>query len=160
MILNERNKWIEAGPEDQREIATSEEAKKQLAFNKTDFNRIIGFIGYEKKNKYLVFKTKDLDSSRDTGARCDESGKEKTLKKIELFLDKNVYNELLLRPKLDKDNVIVLDKNDSPVEEMIGHAEMCVLLELVLRYLDDNHANKTYFLTPELALYHKIYKVL
>jgi hypothetical protein len=51
MILNERNKWIDAGPEDQREIATSEEAKKQLAFNKNDFNRIIGFIGYEKKKQ-------------------------------------------------------------------------------------------------------------
>jgi hypothetical protein len=159
MILNERNRWIEAGPEDQREIAMSEEAKKQLSFNKTDFNRIIGFIGYEKKNKYLVFKTKDIESSRDTGARCDESGKEKTLKKIEIFLDENQFNELLLRPKIDKDNAIVVDKHEKPVEEMIGHAEMCVLLELVLRYLDDNDTNKKYFLTPELALYHKMYKV-
>jgi hypothetical protein len=160
MILNEDNRWVEAGPEDQREIAMSEEAKKQLAFDKAKFNRIVGFIGYEKNNKYLIFKTKDIESSRDTGARCDESGKEKTLKKLETFLDKSVVHELLLRPKLDKDNAIVVNKDNSQVEEMIGHSEMCVLLELVLRYLDDNINDKKYFLTPELAIYYKLYKVL
>jgi hypothetical protein len=160
MILNEDNRWVEAGPEDQREIAMSEEAKKQLAFDKAKFNRIVGFIGYEKNNKYLIFKTKDIESSRDTGARCDESGKEKTLKKLETFLDKSVVHELLLRPKLDKDNAIVVNKDNSQVEEMIGHSEMCVLLELVLRYLNDNINDKKYFLTPELAIYYKLYKVL
>ena len=166
MILNKDNKWVEAGPEDQREIAMSDEAKKDLVFDKdllkAKYNKVVGFIGYEKNNKYLTFKTKDIDSSRDTGARCDESGKEKTLKKLEsLILDKDVLNKLILRHKLDKDNAIVVDKDDKPVEEMIGHSEMCVLLELILRHLNDDKKDdkKKYFITPELAIYYKLYKV-
>jgi hypothetical protein len=165
MILNKDNKWVEAGSEDQREIAMSEEAKKDLVFDKdllkAKYNKVVGFIGYEKNNKYLTFKTKDIDSSRDTGARCDESGKEKTLKKLEsLILDKSVLNKLILRHKLDKENAIVVDKDDNPVEEMIGHSEMCVLLELILRNLnDDKKDKKKYFITPELAIYYKLYKV-
>jgi hypothetical protein len=163
LILNERNKWVEAGPEDQREIAMSEEAKKELVFDKAKYNNVVGFIGYEKSNKYLTFKTKDIDSTRDTGARCDESGKEKTIKKLELFLDKATFDSLVLRPKLNKENEIVADKDGNPVEEMIGHSEMCVLLELVLRYLNSSNLkkdNKKYFLTPELAIYYKLYKVV
>ncbi len=162
VILNEQNKWVEAGPEDQREIAMSEQAKSELIFDKTKYNKIVGFIGYEKNNKYLIFKTKDIDSTRDTGARCDESGKEKTVKKLEMFVDdKAIFNKLAFRPKLDKDGAIVEDKDKNPVEEMIGHAEMCVLLELVLRYLNDvvKKDSKKYFVTPELAIYYKLYKV-
>ena len=161
MILNKDNKWVEAGPEDQREIAMSEDGKKQLVFDKIKYNRVVGFIGYEKNNKYLTFKTKDIDSSRETGARCDESGKEKTLKKLEsLLLDKTVLNKLILRHKLDKENAIVVDKDDNPVEEIIGHSEMCVLLELILRHLNDDKKDiKKYFITPELAIYYKLYKV-
>jgi hypothetical protein len=159
VILNEDNKWVEAGPEDQREIAMSEEAKQQLIFDKAKYNQIVGFIGYEKNNKYLTFKTKDIESNRDTGARCDESGKEKTLKKLEMFINKTKLEKLILRPKLDKDNAIVVDKDDIPVDEMIGHTEMCVLLEIILRYLNDTEIKK-YFLTPELAIYYKLYKVV
>jgi hypothetical protein len=162
VILNENNKWVEAEPEDEREIAMSKDAKKFLNIPIDNFNKIIGFIGYEKNNKYLTFKTKDIDSTRDTGARCDESGKEKTIKKLEMFLDKSAFDSLVLRPKLNKDNEIVVDKDDNPVEEMIGHSEMCVLLELVLRYLNSSNLkkdNKKYFLTPELAIYYKLYKV-
>ena len=176
VILNERNKWVEAGPEDQREIAMSEEAKQELIFDKSKYNKIVGFIGYEKNNKYLIFKTKDIDSTRDTGARCDESGKEKTVKKLEMFLDKSTFDKLIFRTKLDKDAwtkldkdptkldqdiFIVVDKDGNPVKEMIGHSEMCVLLEFVLRYLNDvvKKDGKKYFVTPELAIYYKLYKV-
>ena len=48
MILNKDNKWVEAGPEDQREIAMSKEAKKDLVFDKDllkeIYNKILGFI--------------------------------------------------------------------------------------------------------------------
>ena len=80
---------------------------------------------------------------------------------MELFLDKSMFDKLIFRPKIDKDNAIVVDKDEKPVEEMIGHSEMCVLMELVLRYLNDvEKDNKKYFLTPELAIYYKLYKVL
>ena len=79
-----------------------------------------------------------------------------------MFLDKSTFDSLVLRPKLNKENEIVVDKDDNPVEEMIGHSEMCVLLETMLRYLNSSNLkkdNKKYFLTPELAIYYKLYKV-
>jgi hypothetical protein len=170
IMINVDNKWVEAGPEDQREIAMSDEAKEELNINKSRFNKLIGFIGYEKNNKYLTFKTKDMDSTRDTGARCDESGKDKTLKKLTSILEEPKYSKLIMRPKLDKDGDIILDKDENPVEELTGHTELCVLLELLLRYLNDEEIKKkdindkkngmVYFLTPELAIYYKLYKVL
>jgi hypothetical protein len=87
MILNENNKWVEATPEDQIEIANAKETKQMLSLTFDNFNKIIGFIGYEKKNTYLVFKTKDMTSKRDTGARCDEAGKAKTMAKLNEILD-------------------------------------------------------------------------
>jgi hypothetical protein len=82
MILNESNQWIVAEPEDQREIASAKETKEKLNLTVDNYNRIVGFVGYEKKNRFLVFKTKDMQSKRDTGARCDEAGKIKVLQKI------------------------------------------------------------------------------
>jgi hypothetical protein len=80
---------------------------------------------------------------------------------MDLFLDKSTFNKLIFRPKIYKDNAIVVDKDENPIEEMIVHSEMCVLLELVLRYLNDiEKDSKRYFLTPELAIYYKLYKVL
>ena len=60
MILNENNNWVEAEPEDQFEIAAAKEVKEYLSMNKDEYNKIIGFIGYEKNNRYLVFKTKNM----------------------------------------------------------------------------------------------------
>jgi hypothetical protein len=89
-LLNKENIWVQAQPEDEIEIANSKEAKQFLEpIDKNKYNNIIGFIGYEKKNKYLVFKTKNMESLRDTGARCDEAGKSKTLALLKLEL--NIY---------------------------------------------------------------------
>ena len=150
-------------------------------------------MGYEKSNRYLAFKTKDMNSKRDTGARCDESGKDKALKKLGSILNEDMFNKLVMTPKLRKEEVvvndeddkplkdengkvvkkivlaIVLDKDEKPVNEIIGHVELCVLLEMMLRYLNDNEIKKNtksknksikYFLLPEMAIYYKLYKVL
>ena len=163
LILNENEEWTVAGPEDQREIvmSMSKEDKKELEFDKSKYNKIVGFIGFEKNNKYLVFKTKDMDSTRDTGARCDESGKDKALKKITSILDEDNYNKLVTRPKLNKDEQIINDKDGKPVIEIIGHVELCVLIEFILRYFNSlKREDKKWFLTPEMAIYHKLYKVI
>jgi len=152
-ILNENNKWIEATPEDQREIASSKEAQKILIFNIGDYNKIIGFIGYEKSNKYLVFKTKDMSSSRDTGARCDEAGKDKTMKKLNEIIGENKYtNETTKLKKDEKGNVI---------KEAVGQTELCVIQEFILRYFNTiEKDNKKWFLTPEMAIYFKLYNII
>jgi hypothetical protein len=151
MILNEKNIWVEAEPEDEREIELSEEAQKLLQFNIEKFNKIVGFIGYEKNNKYLIFKTKDMTSKRDTGARCDEAGKSKTIKKI---------NEILGETKYTSENTKAQKATeDEPARDAISHAELCVLEEFLLRYFNEVNKNKIWFLTPEMAIYYKLYTV-
>ena len=41
MILDEDNKWIEAEPEDQREVAASKEAKEYLTMNLEKYNKCL-----------------------------------------------------------------------------------------------------------------------
>jgi hypothetical protein len=152
MILNENNKWVEATPEDQKEIAGNKEAKKLLTFNVSDFNKIIGFNGYEKNNKYFVFKTKDILSKRDTGARCDEAGKDKTMKKLNEILGENKYTSESTKAIKDKDGNII--------KEAIGQLELCVMQEFLLRFFETIKKNdKKWFLSPEMAIYFKLYTI-
>jgi hypothetical protein len=152
MMLDENNRWIEAEPEDQREIASSKQAKDFLAFNPEEYNRIVGFMGYEKNNKYLVFKTKDMNSKRDTGARCDEATKNKNLSKI---------NEIIGIEKYTNENTkIIKDGDGNVLQEAVGNVELCVLEEFILRYFNESREKgKKWFLTPEMAIYHKLYTI-
>ena len=153
VILNENNKWVQAEPEDERELAMSTEGKEALTFKVNDYNKIIGFIGYEKSNRYLVFKTKDMESKRDTGARCDEAGKDKTMKKINEIIGEVKYtNETTKAQK---------NANGTVIKESVSHIELCVTQEFILRYFDAvKKDNKKWFLTPEMAIFFKLYNVV
>lgn len=152
MILNRNNKWVEAEPEDQREIASSKEAKEFLTMKTEDYNRIVGFIGYEKNNRYLVFKSKDMSSKRDTGARCDEAGKIKTIQKINEIMGEIKYTNENTKAEKDSDGNVI--------QEAIGHVELCVLQEFILRYFNTiKRENKNWFFTPEMAIWHKLYTI-
>ena len=43
MLLNENDKWVEAEPEDQKEIATAKETKEYLSMKPEDYNKIVGY---------------------------------------------------------------------------------------------------------------------
>jgi hypothetical protein len=153
MIFNNKTKkWIDAEPEDQREIAETSEVRDLLNFKISDFNVIVGFMGYEKNNKYLIFKTKDMLSPRDTGARCDEAGKNKTMQ---------ILNKIIGEEKYTKENTKILKDDDKNViQDAVGHVELCVMQEFVLRFFDKIRKNdKKWFLSPEMALYHKLYTI-
>jgi hypothetical protein len=152
MILNDKNKWVLAEPEDQKEIASSKETKEYLSMKLDEYNKIVGFIGYEKSNRYLVFKTKDIDSIRDTGARCSDATKAKNLIKL---------NEILNETKYTNENTkAVKDEDGNVITEAVGNVELCVRQEFILRYFDIiNQDKKKWFLTPEMALYHKLYTI-
>jgi hypothetical protein len=149
MILKPDNKWVKAEPSDEREFNT----ESNLVFNKTQYNKIIGFVGYEKNNKYLVFKTKDLESKRDTGARCDESGKIKTL---------DMLNKIVDDVKYTKDTTKgIKDDSGNVIQEAVTQTELCVLQEFLLRYYNKIQKDeKSWFLTPEMALYFNLYTVI
>jgi hypothetical protein len=135
------------------EIHEIELAKLIEKTNIDDFNKIVGFIGYEKSNKYLVFKTKDMTSTRDTGARCDEAGKDKTMKKINDILGETKYTNETTKAKKDE--------NGKVISESINQAELCVIQEFILRYFNIiNESEKIWFLTPEMAIYKKLYKIV
>jgi hypothetical protein len=153
MIFNNKTKkWIDAEPEDQREIAETSEVRDLLNFKISDFNVIVGFMGYEKNNKYLIFKTKDMLSPRDTGARCDEAGKNKTMQ---------ILNKIIGEEKYTKENTKILkDEDKNVIQDAVGHVELCVMQEFVLRFFDKIRKNdKKWFLSPEMALYHKLYTI-
>ena len=152
MSLNKKNVWLETEPEDQREIASSKQAKEMLTMKHEDYNNIVGFIGYEKKNRYFAFKTKDMTSKRDTGARCDESGKVKTIQKINEIVGKEEFTSK--NTKLEK------DEDGNVIREAIGHLELCIFQEFILRYFNTiKKEGKLWFFTPEMALWHKLYTV-
>jgi superfamily II DNA or RNA helicase len=149
---NDSSKWVEARPEDQKEIEDSKAVMELMDFKKSDYNNIVGFMGYEKNNKYLIFKTKDMLSSRDTGARCDEAGKNKTIQ---------LLNQIIGEEKYTKENTKILkDEDKNVIQEAVGHVELCVTQEFILRYFDKiRKNNKKWFLTPEMALYYKLYTI-
>lgn len=150
MILNEENQWTLAEPEDQREITSDKKVKELFIFDIKDYNQYIGFIGY-KSNKALVFKVKDMASTRDTGATCEESGKDKSIKKLNLILGEEKYTQ---------NNTKMMKNANGIVREAIGQTELCVIQEFILRYFDIIRKNsKRWFLTPEMALNYKLYKI-
>ena len=93
-----------------------------------------------------------MDSARDTGARCDEAGKSKTLQILNKIVGEERYtNE---STKAIKD----IDKNI--IQEAVGHTELCVLEEFLLRYFNEiRRDDKKWFLTPEMAIFYKLYKI-
>jgi hypothetical protein len=153
MILDKDNKWIEAEPEDKREISASKEGKDLFTMKPNEYNKFVGFIGYEKSNRNLVYKIKDMTSKRDTGARCDEAGKVKTLQKLnEIVGESNKYTNENTKAKKDADGNII--------SEAIGHTELCVLQEFLLRFFNTiKREDKKWFLTPELAIGYKLYTI-
>jgi superfamily II DNA or RNA helicase/ferredoxin len=152
MLLDDNNKWIVALPEDQREIASASETKDFLAFNPNNYNTIVGFIGYEKGNKDLAFKTKNMTSKRDTGARCDQATKNKNLSKLNEIVGEEKYTI--------KTTKAIKDEDGNIIQEAVGNVELCVFEEFILRYFNAVEENgKKWFFTPEMAIWYKLYTI-
>ena len=100
----------------------------------------------------MVFKTKDMSSTRDTGARCNQAGKDKTMKKLNDIIGEVRYTNETTKVKKDADGNII--------SQSIGDIELCVTQELILRYFNViQKDNKKWFLIPEMAIFYKLYKV-
>jgi hypothetical protein len=75
------------------------------------------------------------------GAKCEEEGKTKTVKKLKDLLQ---------------------HYGDGKTEwiEPFNHVELCVVQELFLRYFNTiMKDNKQWFVSPEMAIYFKFYPV-
>jgi hypothetical protein len=124
-------KWTDGEAEDEIEIANAAADKFRIPEG-IQFNTIVGFIDNEKSNKYLVFKTKQTDAKRNTGARCDEAVKGKKLQ---------ILNMIVGSEKYTKENT-----------KGMVQAELCSLQEFLLRYYNKiRKNNKFWFFNFELA---------
>ena len=128
--------WQKAEPEDIRELMEAANVREKWIIKNQKLSSLIGFMGYEKQNRYLVFKIKDMKSKRNSGARCDEGGKAKTLKMLNEVVGEERYT------------------NEST--KGLVQTELCCLLEMIMRYynrmkIDD----KIWFLNSDVALFNK-----
>jgi hypothetical protein len=128
-VLKE-NKWINAEPEDIRDITPLINEKYKLRPN---LNKYVGFMGFEDKNKYMIFKVKDTSKIRNTGSRCDQAGKKKTIDVLNEIIGSNIYT---------KENT-----------RGIVQQELCIIQEFILRNNERiQKEGKTWFLNTELAV--------
>ena len=131
------NTWNEIEPEEKNEILLNIEIQNKWIINKNKLNKIIGFISSDNKNKYKVFKTKDTTVNRNSGARCDEAGKAKTIK---------LLNEIVGSDWLNKENT-----------KKLVQVDLCIIEEILLRILNKNKKdNKIWFLDSNIATFNKI----
>jgi len=136
MILKDK-KWHQAEPEDEREIAM--ETVTKMDYMKFELNKLIGFIGQDQKNRYLVFKVKDMEAKRNTGARCDEAGKPKKIAILTELLGQELF-----------------DKYTQGTTKGMVQAELCSLQELLFRYYNKTKKNsKLWFFDFETAMLSK-----
>jgi len=151
LTLGDKNKWEPTSSKaENKEIASFKEVIEFLKPSK--YNDIVGFIGYEKGNKDVAFKTKVMTAKRDTGARCDQAGKKNNLKKINTIIGEEKYTS--------ENTKMVKDARGKLIKDAISNVEICVLIEFTLRYFNEiKKDDKTWFLTPEMAIYHKLYTV-
>jgi hypothetical protein len=133
------------GPALEWRLAEAEDLKDfqpKLDENKTNIlanlNPLIGFMYNFKAEDYVVFKTKDVNNSRDAGARCDQnSNKGKAIDILNSIV--GTYRE--------------------PPSKNISQKEMCIIQELYLRLFDKERKNKKrWFLSPPEAVLTNIEK--
>jgi hypothetical protein len=129
IYIFKENQWLPSEPEDNRELMPAINEKYKI---KQNFNRFVGFIGFETNNKYMVYKVKDTNNTRSSGLRCDQSGKDKTIKMLNEIEGYQKYNKK---------------------ETKSGLFELCVLQEFTLRnFQREKKDGKTWFLDTESAV--------
>jgi hypothetical protein len=133
-ILKDNNNWIQAEPEDKRDLQDAILRKYKL---KQNLNKYVGFIGFENNNKYMIYKVKDTENERSTGFRCDQSGKQKII---------NILNDI--------ENDI---KYSSKEKE--NNYQLCVRQEFTLREFEKTNRDElTWFVDTETAIINEFEK--
>jgi hypothetical protein len=127
VLTYENGMWTEADAFDANQV---ESEMTKVVRKQNGYNNLVGFIDYDKKENIMVFKTKDTDNPRSSGARCDQSTKSTKLKNLGAILN---------------DATIFTNENTSGV----GQQELCIYEEFILRYNNMMSHDKIYFLSFE-----------
>lgn len=112
---------------------------------KENFGNTIGvFINFSNKSlskNEILFKIKNMEQERTTGARCDQNTKSEKMKLLNVLLNE-IDNTI---PKYDGANFKKIP------------LETCILIEFIFRYLDIiSKDGKKWFLGPERAVLNKL----
>ena len=124
ILIYKEGQWVAAEGEDKNDLR--DEIFKIINRIKPEskLNDIIGFNTLFKKDS-VVFKVKDMKHARDTGARCDQSVKNKIVKTLNKILD------------------------NTETYKDINQKQICILEEFYLRLFDKiKKNNKVWFLSP------------
>lgn len=136
-LINDDKKLEKAKPLDIKDFA-SEFKKKR--FSKEQYNLIIGFIIKIRSENLFVFKTKEVDSERSLGSRCDQSGKKKIISTLNKITQSTRYT----------------NENTKDLKTL----QLCSEQEFLLRFYDyTNKDNKVWFLNYEMAILNEIEKL-
>ena len=126
IIISKDKQWILAEPEDINDL--SDIIKNKITYDINTYNDIFGFI-INIKNEYMTFKTKEITTSKDKGARCLQAGKQKIIRLLNKIVGEEKY----------------IDSNTKKLTTVY----LCVLQEFILRlYNYENKNDKIWFLNP------------
>jgi hypothetical protein len=130
LVVKLEDKWVPVIENSEEYIDLSvkiQEKIEDLVPAKSKLNKIIGFIT-SFKNKFMVFKLKNLTQKRDKGSRCDQkTGKGDAIKRLNEIIGEDKY-------ALDTD---------------ISQKQLCIMQEFYLRlYNKEKRNSKRWFLIP------------
>jgi len=133
MLVEKGGDWVDAEPQDYKDMQA--ELTKYVV-PQADMASVMGFIiGF--KDRYMIFKVKDMTRRRHKGARCDQAGKTDTIKLLNKIMGEDVYTA-------------------QNVKDMV-QMELCSLQEFLLRYFDSIRKDgKRWFMTPEEAIINNV----
>jgi len=91
-------------------------------------NTIIGFIDYD-EDEGLSFKTKDITNKRNSGAKCANAGKVKTIKQINAVIGSELFN--------------------SENTKTVSQTTLCIMEEFLMRRYNLERPDRRWFFTYE-----------
>jgi hypothetical protein len=156
--------WVPAEAEDKRELLPA--IKKKYKLTKDDhLNKYVGFIGFESNKQYMAFKIKDTTEERNTAFRCDQSGKNNIIDRLNEIESERLEEQRYVKKNLKK------AKDESTDKTKDGAFELCIREEFTLRSFQMIENNKAlaivkaksafkivWFLDTETALYNQFEK--
>ena len=130
IVSNDLISWREAELTDREDLeSTISKYKSDLEYSKQYLGVFIGYMSLF-RNNYMIFKIRNMEETRNLGARCDQANKSKTIEQLNI-----------LDSKLKIDYTKYTRK------------ELCYLQELILRKFNyQNKNNKIWFANPAKAI--------
>jgi hypothetical protein len=124
--------WVPAEPEDKRDLEPA--IKKKYKLTSADhLNTYVGFIGFESNKQFMTFKLKDTSDERNTAYRCDQSGKETIITRLN-DIEKDKVEDQRFFTKVKKGKMTeeeYIEKNKQKTKD--GAFELCIREEFTLR---------------------------